>query len=84
MRREMGAAASSARGWAGTGRRGAHMGASVVVELRRVHELMSGQEAEDFLHGVLIQKLGVTIPARKESCALLSATDGNIDPFGDE
>ena len=44
MRREMGAAASSARGWAGTGRRGAHMGASVVVELRRVHELMSGQE----------------------------------------
>ena len=40
----MGAAASSARGRAGTGRRGAHMGASVVVELRRVHELMSGQE----------------------------------------
>ena len=84
MRREMGAAASSARGWAGTGRRGAHMGASIILELRSAHELMSGREAEDFLHGVLIRKLGVTIPARKESCALLSATDGNIDPFGDE
>ena len=35
----MGAAASSARGRAGTARIGAHMGASIVVELRRVHEL---------------------------------------------
>ena len=40
----MGAAASSARGWAGTGRRGAHMAASIVVELNRVHKLMSGPE----------------------------------------
>ena len=39
MGRAMGAAASSALGRAGTARRGAHMGVSIIVELSWVYEL---------------------------------------------
>ena len=76
----MGAAASSALGRAGTARRGAHMGASIVVELSWMNELRlrgdGGKKNQLQLEDCHLPKDGNANMFH----ALLSAGGRNIDP----
>ena len=60
------------------------MGASIVVELRSVHELMSGRERGKKNKLPLEDRSSAADGNAQESSALLSATGGNIDPVWNE